>query len=204
MNEIAKAAEDSECRIPGEIEGLLKNPPLWRGERREEYLALLLAIGKSARAKDVVDWLSTNEVTYQVWDILRLKRIEAATMLSHQVVVVEELLKLTYDKPDAYSEALYAVSDARNEARRWATDVEFGKKLDERLAARGYDSASILAKAYARCAGELQMIEKSIANREVRRMAALQEIARRDNFLAKRLERTSLQVIEGEFSEAAE
>ena len=159
---------------------------------------------KSCGVKDVVGWLSTNEVTYEVWDILRFKRIEAAIILNHQIVVVEELLKSTYDLKDGGSDMLYHVSDARNEARRWATDPEFAKEIDERLAARGHSPASILAKAYASCAGQLQMIVKTIANREARRMAALREIARRDEFLAKRLERASLEVIDGEFSEAVE
>jgi hypothetical protein len=41
------------------------------------------------------------------------------------------------------------------------TDLESAKKLDERLATRGRDRASILAKAYERCAGELQEIDKT-------------------------------------------
>jgi hypothetical protein len=204
MQNIVKAAGSPVCRIPDDVAVLLENPPLWRGESREDYLALLHAIAKSVGAKDVVDWLCTDEVTYHVWEILRIKRIAAAIILSHQIAVVEELLKSTYDPKDGYSDMIYAVSDARNEARRWATDPEFGKKLDERLAARGHDTASIQAKAYTRCAGELDRIEKSIAKLEVRRMTTLREIARRNEALAKRIERASLDIIDGEFSEAAE
>ena len=81
---------------------------------------------------------------------------------------------------------------------------EVEKKIDEKLAARGHDRASIRAKAYSLCAAELQALDKAIADRELRRMGTLREIYRRDEFLARRLERTSQQIIDGEFSEAAE
>jgi hypothetical protein len=96
------------------------------------------------------------------------------------------------------------IFEAKNEARRWASDPEFAKKIDERLAARGHDSASILAKAYARCAGELHAIQKRISDLELRRMSTLREISYRDEIMAKQLERKSLEIIEGNFSEAAE
>jgi len=44
------------------------------------------------------------------------------------------------------------------------------------LAARGDDKVLILAKAYRRCTGKLQQIEKSIATRELRRKSTLREI----------------------------
>ena len=99
---------------------------------------------------------------------------------------------------------MYYISGAKDDARRWATDSEFGSEIDDRLAARGHDSASILARAYSLCATELQALDKAIADRELRRMATLREIYRRDQFLARRLEQASQEIIDGEFSEAAE
>jgi hypothetical protein len=57
---------------------------------------------------------------------------------------------------------------------------------------------------YARCAGELHVIDKRISGLELRRMATLREISHRDQMRAKQLERKSLEIIEGDFSEAAE
>ena len=56
--------------------------------------------------------------------------------------------------------------------------------------------------AYSLCATELQALDKAIADRELRRMASLREIYRRDQFLARRLEQASQEIIDGEFSEA--
>jgi hypothetical protein len=97
---------------------------------------------------------------------------------------------------------IYAIFDAKNEAQKWASDPKFAK--NERLATRGHDSASLLAKAYSRCAGELQAIQKRISDLELRRMSTLREIAYRDEMRAKQLERKSREIIEGSFSEAAE
>ena len=54
------------------------------------------------------------------------------------------------------------------------------------------------------CGNELQVLDKAIADREVRRMVTLREIYRRDEYLARRLQRTSQKIIDGEFTEAAE
>jgi crotonobetainyl-CoA:carnitine CoA-transferase CaiB-like acyl-CoA transferase len=183
---------------------LLGEPILWRGENREHYDDMLLGIAISVGANDIVDWLSVKDVTDQVFDYRRLQEIKAASILAKQIEVIEGLLKTTYD-PTAPREGMeYYISGARNDARRWASDPEFAKKIDDKLAARGHDSASIRAKAYSLCATELQALDRAIADRELRRMATLREIYRRDEFLARRLERTSQQIIDGEFSEAAE
>jgi hypothetical protein len=202
VSNIVKAAPPQ--RIPVEIAKLLGEPTLWRGESREQYEATLLAIAISVEARDIVDWLSIKDVTYHVWDHRRLERIKAALILTKQSEIIEELLKTTYDPEQLEVDLTYFICGAKNDARRWVTDAEFSKKLDKLLATRGHDGTSILAKAYSLCANELQALDKAIADREVRRMATLREIHRRDEYLARRLQRASQEIIDGEFSEAAE
>jgi hypothetical protein len=199
MSNIMKAMPSH--KIPAEISRLLGQPALWRGESRDQYDAMLLGLAISVGARDIVDWVSVNDVTYHVWDGRRLQAIKAALILAKQIEVVEGLLKSTYD-PDGPRNVIYHISGAKDDARRWATDSEFGGEVDDRLAARGYDRASILARAYSLCATELQSLDKAIADRELRRMATLREIYRRDEFLARRLEQASQQIIDGEFREA--
>lgn len=190
-------------KIPAEMAKLLGQPALWHGESRTQYDAMLLGMAISVGARDIVDWVSVNDVTYHVWDGRRLQAIKAALILAKQIEVVEGLLKSTYD-PDGPRDMVYYISIAKNDAHRWATDAEFGSVIDKQLAARGHDGSSILAKAYSLCATELQALDKAIADRELRRMASLREIYRRDEFLARRLEQASQQIIDGEFSEVAE
>lgn len=201
VNNIVTAAPPR--KIPAEMTKLLGQPALW-GERRTQYDAMLLGMAISVRARDIVDWVSVNDVTYHVWDGRRLQGIKAALILAKQIDVVEGLLKSTYDPGGPKENIVYYISGAKNDARRWAIDAEFGGEIDEQLAARGHNGSSILAKAYSLCAAELQALDKAIADRELRRMATLREIYRRDEFLARRLEQASQEIIDGEFSEATE
>jgi hypothetical protein len=190
-------------KIPDEVAKLLGEPVLWRGESRDNYDAMLLAVGVSVGARDIVGWLFANDVTNHAWEARRLQITKSALILSKQIEVIEDLLKTTFDPVGPKEDMIYYISGARNDARRVATDLEFAKEIDEKLAARGHDSASILAKAYSLCASEMHALDKAIADRELRRMATLREISRHDEFLARRLQKTSQLIIDGEFSEAA-
>jgi hypothetical protein len=189
-------------RIPAEIHFFLNDPPLWRGESRADYLALLAAIGASCEAgRDPLKWLLVNEVTHHVWEMRRFRRIESALVLKRMVEVIEELLRTTYD---AESEGMAMVWSARNWAHLWAEGGEAAKEVEERLAARGYDIEAIRVRAYERCAAELREIETIIAKRENRRRATLLEIDRRHEAFARRLAQASTEILDAEFSEAAE
>ena len=82
-------------KIPAEIMKLLGPPALWRGESRNQYDAMLLGMAISVGARDIVDWVSVNDVTYHVWDARRLQAIKAALILARQIEVIEGLLKST-------------------------------------------------------------------------------------------------------------
>ena len=84
-------------KIPAEIMKLLGPPALWHGESRSQYDAMLLGMAISVGARDIVDWVSVNDVTYHVWDGRRLQAIKAALILARQIEVIERLLKSTYD-----------------------------------------------------------------------------------------------------------
>ena len=63
---------------------------------------------------------------------------------------------------------------------------------------------SVLAKAYTRGARDIDAIDKRIALYELRRSAILKEIGLRSERKAQKLDKASSEVIEGEFTEAAE
>ena len=189
--------------IPKEIAALLGEPNLVRGESPEEFYSLLLSVANATGAHDIVGWSWCNDIAYHIWEGRRFQRIRSGILVEAQVEVVEELLKSTYDAEGAVQAHLYVISDAKNEARKWASNPEFGGKIDERLRLRGYDRSSVLAKAFQRCHASLRQIDRSIADLETRRMATLREISRHDAVMARRFEDLP-KVIDGEFSDAAE
>src|SRR6202049_2457142 len=97
-------------KIPAELMKLLGPPALWRGESRTQYDAMLLGMAISVGARDIVDWVSVNDVTYHVWDGRRLQAIKAALILAKQTEVVEGLLKSTYDPAGPEVNAIYYIS----------------------------------------------------------------------------------------------
>lgn len=191
-------------KIPKHIWELLGEPILMRLEKREEFEAYLLAVASAVGADDIVSWNYCADVTYQTWDIRRLRSIRAGVLLEAEIEVVVRLMRTTYDDTDDIPSALYSIIQAESEARKWATGGEFGSRIDERFAARGHDRNSVLADAYKLCASRLGDIDDSISDLESRRARTLREIARLDAVRAKRLEQASLAIIEGEFTQADE
>ena len=61
-----------------------------------------------------------------------------------------------------------------------------------------------MAKAYLRGVRDIDAIDKRIAFHELRRNAVLKQIGRRSERKAQKLNKASSDVIDGEFSEAAE
>jgi len=189
-------------RIPKAIHFFLNDPPLWSGESRDEYMALLAAIAASCGVRDdVIKWLLANEIAHQLWEIQRYRKIEAGIVLKHEADVIEEILKTTYAED---SDGMGIVFLARNYAHLWTKGPKGRKKVEEILAKHGYDTESIRVKAYQRGAAELREIENAITKRENRRRATLLEVERRDEAFARRLAQSSMEVLDAEFSEAAE
>ena len=202
MSEVVSKEVSILQHIPEEIQFFLNDPPLWHGESGAEYIALRAAIGASCKAgNDILKWLLVDEVTYQVWEMRRFRKIEAALVLKRQIEVVEEVFKTTLDSETRGTDIVFF---ARDWAHNWGRGGEAARKAEERLAACGYDVEAIHIRAYERCASELREIENAIAKRENRRRTTLLEIERRDEAFARRLAQASMEVIDGEFSEAAE
>jgi hypothetical protein len=64
--------------------------------------------------------------------------------------VVLELMKSTAAPLDRLRSANYRAFEAEMDIIRWSTDPEAQKAIEERLAAAGYDEASVIAAAYMR------------------------------------------------------
>jgi hypothetical protein len=78
------------------------------------------------------------------------------------------------------------------------------RRIDEKLADKGCDAAEILSMALNEAAECIDAIDRRIATYELRRMTALRSIQNYSETLAPRLKAVSSEVIEGEFTEAAE
>jgi hypothetical protein len=191
-------------RPPRELEALFDNLPLVGRERREEYDAFFSAIAMAEVPSDAIDWILLKDLVDLAWEIRRERRIKVEIIKLNQTEVISDLLKSTFDKADRLGSAVNRIFDARTHAQLWASDAETRKRIDLQLKDKGHDQDSVLARAYLRGARDIDAIDKRIGLYELRRNAILKEIGLRSERKAQKLDKVSSDVIEGEFTEAAE
>ena len=189
---------------PKELQPFLEDFHLVGDETAEDYVNLFVAIAMAAKPVDTIDWLYTKDVADLTWDIRRERAIKAAIIKLNRREVVLELLKATVDDPVSVGSHVYRIFGAAGEVMRWSVDPEARKKIDAMLTARGYPPSEVLARAYIRGAAQIDAVDRRIASYEMRRMLILREVERRNERLARRLEKASTEIIDAEFSEAAE
>ena len=176
---------------PKELEQFFDDPPLVGTERREDYENFFSMIAMAVKPVDAIDWLLVVDVAYLSWEIRRERRIKA------------EIIKSRQKEAQFPSELAITRADfARQQIL--AQDPSAFKKKDLKPKATEDDSMSLLAKGYIRGDYDIDVIDKRIASYEYRRNTALREMYLRSEKMAQLLEKASLDVIDGEFTEAAE
>ena len=189
---------------PKELQPFLEEFPLVGDETAEDYINLFVAIVMAAKPADTIDWLYTKDVADLTWDIRRERAIKAAIITLKQKEVVLDLLKSTGDDPASLNSHVYRIFRAAGEAERWSVHSEAKKEISAKLAARGYPPSEVLALAYIKGAAEIDAVDRRIASYEMRKMLILREIERRNERLSRQLGKASSEILDAEFSEAAE
>ena len=192
------------AKPPKELLPFLDNPPLVGDETSEDYYDVFRAIVIAAKPSDAIDWLHVKCVVDLTWEMRREQAVKAGIVKLMQKEIVLDLLKTTQDAPTSLDSHVYRIFGAADEAKQWALDPPAKKEIEARLAAKGYVPAETLALAYMKGASQIDAVDRRIASYEVRRMAALREIERRNEKLARQLERASSEIIDAEFTEATE
>jgi hypothetical protein len=176
---------------PKQLEQFLDDPPLVGTERREDYENFLSMIAMAAKPVDAIDWLLVDDVAYLSWEIRRERRIKA------------EIIKSRQKEAQFQSELAITRADFKL-AQIAAKDASAFKKKDWKPEPKEEVSMSQLAKAYILGDHDIDVIDKRIASYEYRRNTALREMYLRSEKMARLLEKASSEVIDGEFTEAAE
>ena len=176
---------------PKELEQFLDDPPLAGTERREDYDNFFSMIAMAAKPVDAIDWLLVIDVAYLSWEIRRERRIKA------------EIIKLRQKEANLPSELAITRADFKFEQIA-AKDPSAFKKKDWKPEPKEEHSMSMLAKGYILGDYDIDVIDKRTASYEYRRNTALREMDLRSERMARLLEKASSDVIDGEFTEAAE
>ena len=188
---------------PKELNWLFAEPPLLGNESIEDYNKLRDRLALEAKPKTLIEHMLLKDCVDLTFEIWRERKAKASIIELKQNEVVLGLLKSTYDGP-APGAALYRIVNAAEDAQKWASDPEERAKIDAVLAQRGHPPSAVLAQAFINGAAQIDAIDRRIATYELRRLAAYRELERISDRLAQRVKEAATEIIEGEFSEAAE
>jgi hypothetical protein len=176
---------------PKELEKFLDDPPLVGTERREDYENFFSVIAMAVKPVDAIAWLMVVDVAYLSWEIRRERRIKA------------EIIKLRQKEAQFPSELAITRADFKL-SQIAAKDPSAFKKKDWKPEPKEEVSMSMLARGYILGDYDIDVIDKRTASYEYRRNATIREMDLRSERMARLLETASSDVIDGEFTEAAE
>ena len=196
-------SEISVYKPANEFIQILGKPALVGSEKLEDYERTFYSVASAIEPTDVIGCMLTKDVTDWSWEMRRERIIKAAIIKHYQKEVVAELLPLLAT-PGQLGATTYRIFQADDDLADWAINPETRAEINAALAAKGHNESSILAQAYIRGAAQIDIIDRRIASYERRRNTALKEAGYWNERLLRRLEQAAPEVIEGEFTEAAE
>ena len=177
---------------PRELETFFDDPPLVGNERREDFERLFLTIAAAVKPADAIEWMLTRDVLMYSWEIRRERRIKADIIeLKRKEALRESSFRLT--RECYMREQAIAKGEAESSSM-------FRKKPE----AKKEDPRSGLPEAFILGDRDIDVIDTRIASYEYRRNAALRDLASYGEAKARRADKATRDVIDGEFTEAAE
>jgi hypothetical protein len=200
---------------PPEIAELFADPAILSNESRAEYDRTFAAIASAVQPADGIAWLLVRDITDLSWEIQRERRLKSRLLRSAELDIVatrlappppsEPLILLPFATPDpeAAKASRRAAMKWRKKAESWTNNPSARDKINREIEQNDYESSDIPMLALQRSAAAIDAIDRRIAGYEARRMMALKMIEHYDEALARRLERSSTDVIEGQYAETA-
>jgi hypothetical protein len=211
---VRSLAKLSRIAPPPGLAKLFSELPLVGNETREDYEGLFTAIATATKPADPIAWLIVRDITDLSWEIKRERNLKRQVMNYSYQRKIRELLTpyvpsngefVSFLKPQVISPEAQKIYDEVNEKmKQWAGDPKRRRKVEKGLEDQGYDAAYISRAAQTACASEVDAIDRRIASYEMRRMAALKTMDNYNEAVARRLRAVNADVIDGEFTEAAE
>jgi hypothetical protein len=202
---------------PKELASFFADPPLVGDESREDYDNLFSVLAAAVKPVDAIAWIYLGDFTNLTWEIRRERWLKQRAVEAARKDVVRELLMPTPLPPPfsgkiilfpehepGFAERAAKVEKASEDAEQWARDPKARQGIDKELAERGYDQTYILARALTNSASGIDTSDQRISLYEYRRTAILREFHRHNASMARRLDRAASEIIDGEFTEAAE
>ena len=179
-NENVKALAQGNAGIEGDFLGpFTPSLPLIEGESEADYQAFREGCLRAIKPKDALEVVWLQDFIDYTWEAQRLKRIKAALIEAEKCNAVEHLIRIF-----AHSNMAILSSPLSKEWSRG--EQETVESVEALLDEHGLSGASVMAKAVEGCLETLERIDKLIMSYDYRRDAAIRELEKRRDHLAKR------------------
>jgi hypothetical protein len=179
-------------RVPKDMEQLFDEPPLVGTEQRESYYAFFSILATAVKPTDAIQWIYFDDVVNLTWEIQRMRKIKTAYI--NLLLTKVAAARFTWTRADLERERQLAVKIANGELKIEDVKPEPEPKPEH--------PATLLAKAHLLGLDDIEAFDKQIALFEARRNNALRELAWHSENMARKLDKASRDIIDGEFTEA--
>jgi hypothetical protein len=154
-------------------------PQLLDGEDAKAYEELLSRFSTAVQPSDFLEEILVRDVVDIAWHVLRLRRLLVNLMRGTAHKGMNETLA-----------PIVGPSRAKELAEAWATRrPDAIAAIGEALDSAGFGIDVVMAQTYSLKLGDLERIDRLIANAEARRNATLREIDRHRDTLGQKLRR---------------
>ena len=155
--------------------------PLIDGENLSDYEAFQDACLSAIKPKDAIEQIWLRDFIDYSWESLRLRRMELALIHVSRKDAVQRLVR------ECLGDDISAYQVSKDLAQGWsASDEEDVSTVEALLSKHGFDLDSIFAEAISLKLKDIERIDKLIASYDYRRDAAIRELEKRRDLLAKR------------------
>ena len=180
-NKVRKKSSPKKNREPADVLGVYHPAlPLIDGENRADYESFHASCLRAIRPADAIERVWLQDFIDYTWEAQRLRRMKPALIQVNKHRAVERLIRELADEDTS----LY---HSKSLSKEWSSGeggaIEYFETL---LEEHELTDTSVMAKAVESCLPVLEKIDKLISAYDYRRDAALRELEKRRDLLAKR------------------
>ena len=174
---------------------LLPKLPLLITESANEFDAVRDAFKREIQPRGIVEHMYVDDISYVVWEILRLRRCKALIVNAAFRSALDHLVAQLLRRPGEYEYEVRREAEAL--AQAWFTDKAAKKQVSELLSRFELDELAIEAEAIRRSSSDLELLDRMLTSLESRRNKALRSVAEYRASLAHQLRESSDRIIDG-------
>jgi len=192
--------------MPEEFQRFFDIPAMVGDEKFQDYYDLHSAIANAIKPINFLEWNWVEDIVRAEWDIRRNRRIKVDTikLTEHELIAEDEAeARMAGYRMAAVRAVRLAEAEAENPGKPQKNKKDAKPEVAMPEVPKTKDPY-LQAKAFRRCGDQLDRIDRWISAGKKERDGGLREIDRRRESMARRLEKASSEIIDAEFTEAAE